>query len=244
MYLTRGQPVVYYGDEQGFAGTGGDKDARQSMFATQTAEYANQPLVTGEQLGSTDRFDTAAPLYTQIAELSALRSSHTALRTGAQIERYADDGPGVYAFSRVDRDEKIEYLVATNNSASEKTVQIPTLTADATFTPLYGASASVASGADGAASVTVPALSAVVFTADRTVSAPAEAGPITVTAPTAGAGLSGLPRSARTSPTRRGRRRASRGGSSGDADWTPLGTAEDTSPPASTTTSVAWLPAP
>jgi glycosidase len=25
MYLTRGQPVVYYGDEQGFAGTGGDK---------------------------------------------------------------------------------------------------------------------------------------------------------------------------------------------------------------------------
>ena len=38
MFLTRGQPVVYYGDEQGFIGDGGgDKDARQDMFATQVA---------------------------------------------------------------------------------------------------------------------------------------------------------------------------------------------------------------
>ncbi len=34
MFLTRGQPVTYYGDEQGFIGAGGDKDARQDMFAT------------------------------------------------------------------------------------------------------------------------------------------------------------------------------------------------------------------
>ena len=27
MYLTRGQPVVYYGDEQGFVGDGNDKDS-------------------------------------------------------------------------------------------------------------------------------------------------------------------------------------------------------------------------
>ena len=35
MFLTRGQPVVYSGDEQGFTGPGGDKDARQDMFASQ-----------------------------------------------------------------------------------------------------------------------------------------------------------------------------------------------------------------
>ena len=35
MYLSRGNPVVYYGDEQGFTGDGGDKDARQDMFASQ-----------------------------------------------------------------------------------------------------------------------------------------------------------------------------------------------------------------
>ena len=34
MYLSRGQPVVYYGDEQGFVGDpGGDQNARQDMFA-------------------------------------------------------------------------------------------------------------------------------------------------------------------------------------------------------------------
>ena len=39
MFLTRGQPVVYSGDEQGFTGPGGDKDARQDMFASKTADY-------------------------------------------------------------------------------------------------------------------------------------------------------------------------------------------------------------
>ena len=34
MYTLRGQPVVYYGDEQGLVGSGGDQDARQSLFAT------------------------------------------------------------------------------------------------------------------------------------------------------------------------------------------------------------------
>ena len=32
MYFARGNPVIYYGDEQGFVGDGGDQDARQDMF--------------------------------------------------------------------------------------------------------------------------------------------------------------------------------------------------------------------
>ena len=32
MYFSRGNPVIYYGDEQGFTGDGGDQDARQDMF--------------------------------------------------------------------------------------------------------------------------------------------------------------------------------------------------------------------
>ena len=77
MYLTRGQPVVYYGDEQGFAGvgTGGDKDARQSLFATQVPEYANQTLLDGTTVGSVDRYGTDTALYDHIAELAALRSA-------------------------------------------------------------------------------------------------------------------------------------------------------------------------
>ena len=35
MFFARGQPVIYYGDEQGFTGDGGDKDAREDMFANE-----------------------------------------------------------------------------------------------------------------------------------------------------------------------------------------------------------------
>ena len=45
MYLSRGEPVVYYGDEQGFTGDGGDKDARQDMFPSQVASYNDDDLI-------------------------------------------------------------------------------------------------------------------------------------------------------------------------------------------------------
>ena len=41
MYFSRGNPVVYYGDEQGFTGAGGDQDARQDMFPSQSPQYNN-----------------------------------------------------------------------------------------------------------------------------------------------------------------------------------------------------------
>ncbi|KRB36732.1 pullulanase-type alpha-1,6-glucosidase [Microbacterium sp. Root180] len=231
MYLTRGQPVVYYGDEQGFAGSGGDKDARQSLFATQTAEYANQPLVTGGQLGQADRYDTDAPLYEHIAGLAELRASHPALATGAQIERFVEDAAaGVYAFSRVDRVDQVEYLVATNNATSARTVSIPTLTSGASFAPLYGGGQAFTTDSAGIGSVTVPALSAVVFTADKKVTAPAQAGDLAVTVPEAGAGVTGVaPVDADVadgvwSETSFAWRVV------GDDEWHALGTAEDTTP--------------
>src|SRR6187431_1209906 len=45
MFLLRGVPVVYYGDEQGFVGHGVDQDARQDMFASQVASYNDQTLL-------------------------------------------------------------------------------------------------------------------------------------------------------------------------------------------------------
>ncbi|GEL96537.1 pullulanase-type alpha-1,6-glucosidase [Cellulomonas terrae] len=228
MYLTRGQPVVYYGDEQGFAGTGGDKDARQSLFATQVDEYANQNLLDGTLAGSVDRYDTDSALYEHIAELAALRSAHPALRTGAQIERYAD-GP-VYAFSRVDTQEKVEHLVATNNGTAPATVTIDTLTPGATFAPLYGTSTTVTAGADGTVSVTIPALSAIVLKAGATVGAPATAGDLTLTAPAPGAGLTGDVAVTADVADDVWSQTSFAYRVLGDDDWTPLGTAETTSP--------------
>ena len=45
MFLLRGVPVVYYGDEQGFVGHGIDQDARQDLFASQVASYNDQALL-------------------------------------------------------------------------------------------------------------------------------------------------------------------------------------------------------
>ncbi|SDS77906.1 alpha-1,6-glucosidases, pullulanase-type [Paraoerskovia marina] len=233
MYLTRGQPVVYYGDEQGFAGTGGDKDARQSLFATQVEEYADQALVTGETLGSQDRFDTDSPLYEHVASLAALRDAHPALATGAQIERFVgsddNDGAGVYAFSRVDREEKVEYLVALNNGSQARTVAVPTLTPGASFDVLRGDVEALESDEDGLVDVTVPPTSAVVLRADRTVGADSS-GEITLQVPGAGAGVSGLAPVSATVDAAAWSETSFAWRTVGSDDWTALGTAEDTTP--------------
>ncbi|MFK4836607.1 pullulanase-type alpha-1,6-glucosidase [Microbacterium sp. ZW T2_14] len=235
MFLGRGQPVVYYGDEQGFVGTGGDKDARQSLFASEVPSYQSQSLIDGTTAGSVDRYDTSAPIYTHIAGLAALREAHPTLVTGAQIERHADDGAGVYAFSRVDREDKVEYLVALNNTTADKTVDVTTLTADASFAPVYGTTAAISTDAAAAASVTVPALSAVVYRADQTVTARAEASAITVAVPAAGAGLTGsaaigVDIDATSAQPATWQETSFAWRVVGSGEWHALGTAEDTAP--------------
>ncbi len=49
MYLSRGNPVVYFGDEQGFTGAGNDQAARQDMFASQDPEYDNRGRRRGQE---------------------------------------------------------------------------------------------------------------------------------------------------------------------------------------------------
>ncbi|NLG20522.1 MAG: DUF3372 domain-containing protein, partial [Actinomycetales bacterium] len=157
MFLTRGQPVVYYGDEQGFIGRGGDKDARQDLFATQVEQYAEEDVVF-EDPGARDRYDTDAPLYRHIAELSALREAHPALADGAQIQRFAADGPGVFAVSRLLPEDGIEYVVALNNDVEPATATFATYAADGEFEPVYGAEEPLTSDTAGQLTVQVPPL--------------------------------------------------------------------------------------
>src|SRR5699024_4033195 len=191
MLLTRGQPVIYYGDEQGFVGDGNDKDARQSMFASQVPSYLDDDLIDGTPYGDGDHFSTDAQLYPLISELAQLRSSTPALATGSQIELHAADGAGVYAFARVDREEKVEHLVALNNAPEARTLTLTTLTPGATYSPLYGDHAPVTAAADGTVELTVPALDAVVLVADAPVAAAGDAQSITL-APADGGKVEGL----------------------------------------------------
>ncbi|WP_435840042.1 pullulanase-type alpha-1,6-glucosidase [Streptomyces chilikensis] len=187
MFLGRGNPVVYYGDEQGFTGNGGDKDARQTMFASKTADYLDDDRIGTDRTHAEDAFDTGAPLYRQISALAKLRKAHPALADGVQTERHAADGAGVYAFSRTDARSGVEYLVAFNNAGEAKSATFATGSADASFRGIHGTDATVRSDADRKVTVTVPAGSAVVFQAKAPLPKPAAAPSVTLTAPDAGA---------------------------------------------------------
>ncbi|MEO8555713.1 MAG: alpha-amylase family glycosyl hydrolase, partial [Actinomycetota bacterium] len=190
MFLTRGQPVVYYGDEQGFIGNGGDKDARQDMFASKVGQYAGEDILGGTA-GSKDRYDTNAPLYQQISALAELRKANPALADGAQIHRYASDGAGIYAFSRVDAASGVEYLVVANNATTAKSATFQTYGKNANFAPIFGGGTALKSGKDTRVTASVPALSVSVWKA-RGRMADREAAPATwVTSPQPGAVVGG-----------------------------------------------------
>ena len=187
MFLSRGNPVVYYGDEQGFTGSGGDKDARQTMFASKVADYLDDDEIGTDRTHASDSYDTRAPLYRQISALSELRRNNPALTDGVQTQRYAADGPGIYAFSRTDARTGQEYVVAFNNAGEEKTATFAVGSATMRYTGIHGTSADVTSDAGGKIAVTVPAESAVVLKAAGKLAAPATAPTIALKAPDVGA---------------------------------------------------------
>ena len=166
MYLSRGNPVVYYGDEQGFTGDGGDQDARQDMFPSQVASYNDDDLIGTDETTADDNFDPDHPLYQSVRDLAALTRRHPALRDGAQQHRWSSGSPGIYAFSRLDRREQHEYVVAVNNAEQAQTAAVPTWMAGSGFRLVHGAGPErLRSDADKRLGLTVGPLSAVVYRA-------------------------------------------------------------------------------
>jgi len=130
LYLSRGVPTVYYGDEVGILGSGNGRDqlARQDLFPTKVEIWKNEPRVTGKPVGSADSFaDTFSnPIAKHLILLSELRKAHPALANEQMQIRYAKGS--VFAFSKRAISEKREYLVVLNNSAKTNTVKISTAT--------------------------------------------------------------------------------------------------------------------
>lgn len=187
MFLSRGNPVVYYGDEQGFTGSGGDKDARQTMFASKVADYLDDDEIGTDRTHASDSYDTGAPLYQDIAALSRLRKANPALTDGVQTERYAADGAGVYAFTRTDAKTGAEYVVAFNNADETKPATFATGSANMSYRGIYGTSDAVKSDADRKLTLSVPAGGAVVLKATGALAEPTAEPTITLKAPAAGA---------------------------------------------------------
>ncbi len=132
LVFARGVPVVYYGAEQGFTGDGGDQDARQDMFPSRVASYNDDPVIGGAR-GATarDNFDPRHPLYRRIRAMAALRRATPALQTGMQITRLAEDGPGLFVFSRIDwaEGEGREVVVALNTARKPRSGVVDTAAA-------------------------------------------------------------------------------------------------------------------
>jgi alpha-amylase len=70
MYFSRGNLVIYYGDEQGFTGSGGDQVARQTMFASQVPDYLDDDLLGTDNTHAKDNLDTErrGPQQQRVAE--------------------------------------------------------------------------------------------------------------------------------------------------------------------------------
>ncbi|MFF4299367.1 pullulanase-type alpha-1,6-glucosidase [Streptomyces vinaceus] len=184
MFFSRGNPVVYSGDEQGFTGAGGDKDARQPLFGTRIADYLDDDQLGTARTHASDAYDPGHPLYKQISALSKLTKDHPALRDGVQSERLSDGS--VYAFARTDARTRTEYLVASNNAAEARTVELDA-PAGARYRTLYGGSGQLRASAAGKLTVTVPALGSVVLQGAAPLAAPAAKPALTLKAPAPGA---------------------------------------------------------
>ena len=115
LFFTRGIPAIYYGDEQGFTGEGGDAAAREDMFGSKVPEFAREKRIGGGD-GAAPAFNEDHPLFRAIREMISVRKQNPALQQGIQIVRYADGKPGIFAVSRVDRERHEEILAVFNNS--------------------------------------------------------------------------------------------------------------------------------
>ncbi len=152
----RGAPVIYYGDEQGFVGDGGDQLAREDMFPSRVADYNDNDLIGTAATTAEANFDEGHPLYRLISQFAAIRAAHPALRTGRQQVRHYEQEPGVFAVSRFDPATGGEYVLAFNTAATAKTANVVVAYDARAFETLAGA-CPAAVAAPGSATFALPA---------------------------------------------------------------------------------------
>lgn len=165
IFLTRGAPVVYYGDEVGMIGEGGDKAARQDMFPTQVVAWQKEERVGANPIGRASSLTPAAlkhPIAVYITALNALRAKYPALASGALVQR--SHQRNVLVWSKLDAADRREFVVIANAGNSAKTTVISS-TPNATFKGVFGTSTSVRSNAKGQLTITVPGQTTVVLRA-------------------------------------------------------------------------------
>ncbi len=163
MMFSRGAPVIYYGDEQGFTGDGGDQDAREDMFPSRVASYNDNHLVgTGRHHGA-GQFQHVRSALSRHRRMAALRQAHPALRRGRQIVRGYSEHPGLFALSRIL--DGAEVLVVFNTSGAPITANVDIEPGSRAWTSARGQCAPAAS-APGSYRVTLGAFDYMICTSE------------------------------------------------------------------------------
>lgn len=165
IYFLRGQPVVYYGDEQGFAGTGDDNASRQSLFASKVASFNATPLVGTSSTTTVDNYNPDHPIYRALAQMAKVRKADSALRHGDQTTRFAAETPGLFAVTRRG-DDGSETLIAFNTSKAEIKANVAVDSLSQNWRSERGECTSHAA-APGAYTVTLPPLDFIVCTTSK-----------------------------------------------------------------------------
>lgn len=161
LFTLRGGPVLYYGDEKGMTGDGGDQLARQDMFATQVDAWKTELRIGNKPIGDARAFDVENPLEDNIRQLQTLYAKYPALKNGTQQVRYGEGS--FFAVSRFSTNQ--ELVVAFNSSDEQQKATFLVSTKDARWTTLLG-SASV-SGQLQSLAVTLPPRGWVILKADK-----------------------------------------------------------------------------
>lgn len=167
LYLTRGIPSVYYGDEVGMTGTGSGSDqlARQDMFSTRVKIWKTEKRIGSSPIGTGDSFTVTDkhPIALYLEKLAALRAGNPGLANGSMQIRIAKDS--LLVISKKDDAENREYIVAFNNSTKPIKTTISTATSAGGWKSLLGTSTIGISNEK--VTVTVPALSTLVLKANK-----------------------------------------------------------------------------
>jgi len=165
MYYSRGIPVVYYGDEQGFTGDGGDVDSRENMDPSLVDVYNDNALIGTKRTTADSNFDTQHPLYQSLNALSKVRFAHKSLRRGEHINRIVNDEKRVYGFSRIMPSDMIDHLVVFNFSNQRQ--QIVKNLGLVNYKKLTGHANNTVTNTDDGLSITLAAQSYVVLKSDK-----------------------------------------------------------------------------
>jgi glycosidase len=157
LFLLRGVPTVYYGDEQGFISDGNDQLAREDMFPSKVSAYNDNRLIGTAATTAQSNFDTAHPLYRLVADLAQARSASPALRRGlTQVRAFEEAAPGLLAVERHDPETGQRLLLAFNTGDMPLSQDIEVSYRASGVAPLLG-NCPGALAAPGTVRITLPA---------------------------------------------------------------------------------------